>query len=166
MSETETLEQTEEQAEETPETEEESSVEESSEQVEGQEDKPASESQETEEKPESKVEVIHTSQETIDPAPPKEINLPDTPEFNRILKLQVPIIVRLAEKTMTTGEIMDISPGTIIEFDKIVDEELDLMLNNKCIGVGQAVKISENFGLKITNIASLEKVINAMATGN
>ena len=98
----------------------------------------------------------------VEAAPPKEINLPDTPEIRRILQVQVPIIVRLADKIMPLGEIMQLQPGAIIEFSKVIGEDLDLMINNKCIGGGQAVKVGEKFGLKVTKITTLDKMILAM----
>ena len=90
------------------------------------------------------------------PAPP-----PD-PALARILKLEVPVIVLLAENQMPLSEIMNLSTGAIIEFDKSFDSELDLMANNMCIGRGVAVKVSENFGLRITHIGSLRDRIQAL----
>ena len=80
----------------------------------------------------------------------------------RILGLEVPVIVRLAETTMALSEIVGLSTGAIIEFDKLVDSHLDLMINNKCIGHGQAVKVGENFGLRVTDVGSVCDRIKAM----
>jgi flagellar motor switch protein FliN len=114
-----------------------------------------------EEKPE-KVKVFEMGPKLVEAAPPKEIDLPDTPEIRRILQLYVPIIVRLAGKIMPLGEIMQLQPGAIIEFSKVIGEDLDLMINNKCIGGGQAVKVGEKFGLKVTQIATIDKMILAL----
>jgi flagellar motor switch protein FliN/FliY len=73
------------------------------------------------------------------------------------------MIVRLAHKIMPLGEILQLAPGAIIEFSKSVGEDLDLMINNKCIGTGQAVKVGEKFGMKVTNVTTLEQMIRAMA---
>ncbi len=116
-----------------------------------------------ESKPKStKYKTIKAEPEKVEPAPPKELDIPDVPEIQRILRLEVPIIVRLAEKMMKVSEILDMNPGMIIEFDKTVDEPLDLMINNKCIGEGQTVKVGENFGLKVTKIIPLGQIIQAM----
>ncbi len=111
----------------------------------------------------SSSQKIRSEPEKIDPVPlDEDRKLPDNPELKRILKLEVPIIVRLAEKTMRLGEVLEFIPGTIIEFEKTVDEELDLMINNKCIGKGKAAKIGENFGLKVTDIETIERIIKAL----
>lgn len=82
--------------------------------------------------------------------------------IERILKLEVPVIVRLAERVMPLQEVVNLCTGAIIEFDKPSDSELDLMINNKCIGNGQAVKVGENFGLRINHVGSVQERIKAM----
>ena len=101
--------------------------------------------------------------QAAEPVTQKAINLPDTPEMRRIRKVEVPIIVRLASRIMPLGEIIQLSPGAIIEFNKMVGESLDLMINNKCIGAGQTVKIGEKFGLKIQSLTTIDQMIKAMA---
>ncbi|GMU20290.1 MAG: hypothetical protein AMXMBFR13_03870 [Phycisphaerae bacterium] len=81
---------------------------------------------------------------------------------SRILNLEVPVIVQLAERTMPMADIMNLTTGAIIEFDKSADDDLDLMINNKCIGRGNAVKVGENFGLRINTIGSVRSRIKAM----
>lgn len=85
-----------------------------------------------------------------------------SPELKRILQIEVPIIVRLAEKKLALEEVLQLSPGGIVEFEKTVEEDLDLMINNKCIGTGVAVKVGENFGLRITRVGSVDETIKAM----
>ncbi|MBX3364115.1 MAG: FliM/FliN family flagellar motor switch protein [Phycisphaeraceae bacterium] len=65
-------------------------------------------------------------------------------------KLEVPLIVRLGQRQMTVGDVVGLAPGVIIELPKNADEELDLLVNDKQIGYGRAVKVGENFGIRIT----------------
>jgi len=80
----------------------------------------------------------------------------------RLLKIELPVIVHLAENRMPLSEIMRLSTGAIIEFEKGFDSELDLRVNNMCIGQGEAVKVGENFGLRITRIGSVRDRIQAL----
>jgi flagellar motor switch protein FliN/FliY len=115
------------------------------------------------EKTKDSYEVVHDEPEMVQAAPERLIDFPKTAEIQRILKLQVPIIVRLAEKIMPMGEVMKLAPGAIVEFSKSVSEPLELMINNKCIGTGQAVKVGEKFGLRVMNLSTISQVIKAMA---
>lgn len=98
-------------------------------------------------------------------APPLASHAPARPigsHVRRILKLKVPVIVRLARRNMLVSSIMKMGPGTILEFDRTVDEELDLMINNCKIGAGVAVKVNEHFGIRITNIDTVEERIDSL----
>jgi flagellar motor switch protein FliN/FliY len=87
---------------------------------------------------------------------------PSTNELQRILRMQVPVIVKLAERKLTLAEVMRLGPGAIIEFVKSNEEPLELLINNKPIAVGDAVKVGENFGLKINQIGDVKEVIRSM----
>jgi flagellar motor switch protein FliN len=80
-----------------------------------------------------------------------------------VLRLEVPVIVRLGERTLTLGEVLDLAPGAIIELPKNVEDELDLLVNNKQVGTGVAVKVGENFGLRITYLGDVRERIAALA---
>ena len=83
-------------------------------------------------------------------------------ELQRILKLEVPVIVKLAERKLLLSEVMRLGVGAIIEFVKSNDEPLQLLINNKPIGVGEAVKVGENFGLRITQIGDIKQIIQSL----
>ncbi|MCA9251396.1 MAG: FliM/FliN family flagellar motor C-terminal domain-containing protein [Phycisphaerae bacterium] len=87
-----------------------------------------------------------------------------SPELRKLFHLQVPIIVHLAERTMPMREVLELGAGSIIEFSRSSDAELDLVVGNRHIGKGQAVKVGENFGLRITEIGPLEARIRAMGS--
>src|ERR1700722_7905675 len=84
-------------------------------------------------------------------------------ELKRILQLEVPVIVKLAERKLALSEVMRLGVGAIIEFFKSNDEPLELLINNKAIGVGEAVKVGENFGLRIKQIGDIKQVISSLA---
>jgi len=78
--------------------------------------------------------------------------------------LQVPVIVKLAERKLSVSEVMRLGAGAIIEFFKPSDQPLELLINNKTIASGEAVKVGENFGLRITQIADVKQVIQSLGS--
>lgn len=96
------------------------------------------------------------------PAAPDAQQQPQGP-LDRVLKLKVPVIVRLAERKMRLSEILGISAGAIIEFETAFDAALDLLVNNKQVGQGQAVKVGEKFGLRVLTIGSVRDKVDALA---
>src|SRR5213596_3134684 len=99
------------------------------------------------------------------PNPPITPSAPSNAELDRILRLGVPIIVKLADRKLTLQEVMRFGPGAIIEFVKASDEPLELLINNKTIAIGETVKVGENFGLKITQIGDVAQVIKSLGGG-
>ncbi len=79
-----------------------------------------------------------------------------------ILKLEVPLIVQIARHTMSLEEVMSMTPGAIIELPKSADDDLEILVNNKEVGTGKAVKVGENIGVRVTSIGGLEQRITAM----
>ncbi|HUB25144.1 MAG TPA: FliM/FliN family flagellar motor C-terminal domain-containing protein [Tepidisphaeraceae bacterium] len=88
--------------------------------------------------------------------------VPHETEIERILHLSVPVIVKLAERKLNVNEVMRLGTGAIIEFSKSSDEPLELMVNNKVVGLGEAVKVGENFGLRLTHVGDVKHIIEAM----
>src|ERR1700744_1506686 len=83
-------------------------------------------------------------------------------ELKRIMTLEVPVIVKLAERKLAMSEVLRLGVGSIIEFEKSNDEPLQLMINNKTIAIGEAVKVGENFGLRIRQIGSQKQLVAAL----
>jgi len=79
-----------------------------------------------------------------------------------ILKLRVPLIVRIGHRRMPLDDVLSLGPGAIIELSKLADDPLDLLVNNKEVGQGNAVKIGENFGIRVTAIGDAYQRLVAM----
>jgi len=71
------------------------------------------------------------------------------PYARSLLKIRVPVAVRLASKRQTIRQILQLSPGTIINFDKSCDQMLELSAGGCTIATGEAVKVGDKFGLRI-----------------
>ena len=82
-----------------------------------------------------------------------------------ILKLTVPVIVTVGETHLSFDDVLSLGPGAIVELDCSAENELDLMVNNKAIAKGVAVKVGENFGIRISTIGSPQERIAAMEGG-
>jgi len=88
----------------------------------------------------------------------KVINAKDLPSYTRtLLRITVPVVVTLARKRQSLSRILELSPGSIIQFDKPCEEMLDLMIGNRPVAVGEAVKVGDKFGLRVTSISSPEE---------
>lgn len=84
------------------------------------------------------------------------------PAMQRLFKVRVAVRVRLAERRMTVGDILQLSNGAILEFETPVQSPLKLLVNNKCVGTGDAVKVGENFGLRVRYVGDAAERLATM----
>ncbi len=86
--------------------------------------------------------------------------------LDRVLKLEVPIVVLIGQRKSTVAEALQLAPGMIIELPKNAEDELELLVNNKTIATGTAVKVGENFGIKLAFVGDLKQRVLAMGPDN
>lgn len=79
---------------------------------------------------------------------------PITQQENIDLIMDVPLEVtaELGRTSKSIKEILEFSPGTIIELDRIAGEPIDVLVNGKLVAKGEVVVIEESFGIRVTEI--------------
>lgn len=78
-------------------------------------------------------------------------------------RINVPIIVTLAQKRITIEEILkQLSVGSIIEFNVAFDSYLDLQIGDKKIGEGEVVTVNDVYGLQIKSILSARETLETL----
>ncbi|HEX7065301.1 MAG TPA: flagellar motor switch phosphatase FliY [Bacillales bacterium] len=74
--------------------------------------------------------------------------------LNMLFDIPLQVTVELGRTQRTVKDILRLSPGSVIELDKLAGEPVDIYVNNKMIAKGEVVVIDENFGVRVTEIAS------------
>lgn len=69
-----------------------------------------------------------------------------------IMDVPLEVTVELGRTNKTIREILDFSPGTIIELNKLAGEAIDVLVNGKYVAKGEVVVIEDSFGIRITEI--------------
>lgn len=78
---------------------------------------------------------------------------PYQPEnIDLIMDVPLEVTVELGRTHKSIQDILDFSPGTIIELNKIAGEPIDVLVNGKYVAKGEVVVIEESFGIRITEI--------------
>jgi len=83
-----------------------------------------------------------------------EMNNPLLKTENIDLLLDVPLEVtaELGRTSKSIKEILEFSPGTIIELNRLAGEPIDVLVNGKYVAKGEVVVIEETFGIKVTEV--------------
>jgi flagellar motor switch protein FliN/FliY len=98
---------------------------------------------------------------------PAAEELPELPEgikprnLDLILDVPLKVSVVLGKTKKPIKEVLNFTPGSIVELEKLAEEPVDILVNGTPIARGEVVVISENFGVKITSIESpVERITN------
>lgn len=69
-----------------------------------------------------------------------------------IMDVPLEVTVELGRTSKSIKEILDFTPGTIIELNRIAGEPIDVLVNGKFVAKGEVVIIEESYGIRITEI--------------
>lgn len=86
---------------------------------------------------------------------PKNIDL--------ILDVPLELSVELGRTKKNIRDILALTKGSLIELNKLAEEPVDIYINGKRIAYGEVVVVDENFGVKITEIASGEDRVKSLS---
>jgi flagellar motor switch protein FliN/FliY len=70
----------------------------------------------------------------------------------KIEDIKVLLSVVLGTKLTSVADVASISPGSIVQLDKMAGEPVDLYAAGEPIAKGEVVVIDENFGIRITHL--------------
>ena len=80
-----------------------------------------------------------------------------------LMDVTIPVLVELGKTDMVMRDVLALTPGAIIELDSLAGEPVRIAVRGKIIAYGEVVVVDENFGVKITKIASPQDRIKNMA---
>lgn len=69
-----------------------------------------------------------------------------------IMDVPLQVTVELGKTRRSIKEILEFSPGTVIELDKVAGEPVDVLVNGKYVAKGEVVVLEESFAVRITEI--------------
>ncbi|PSR23369.1 MAG: flagellar motor switch protein FliN [Sulfobacillus acidophilus] len=91
-----------------------------------------------------KVEFVELDEAATHPSVPESV------EFVWDVPMTVEAILGTTE--LTVKEVLEITPGSLVELERAYGEPVDIFLNGRLVARGDVVIIGDNFGVKITEI--------------
>lgn len=80
-----------------------------------------------------------------------------------LMDVELPITVRIGTTEMKLIDIMRLGLGSIIELEKMVDDPVEILANDKLVAKGEVVICDGNYAVKITEVQSREERIRSLA---
>ena len=85
------------------------------------------------------------------------------PNFELMAEVQLEVAVELGRRSIPLAELLKLTTGSVIELEKLVGEPLEVYANGRLIAEGEAVVIDEQFGIRITRLASVKQRARAFS---
>ncbi|MCP5051067.1 MAG: flagellar motor switch protein FliN [bacterium] len=83
--------------------------------------------------------------------------------IDMLLDVELPITVRIGSTEMRLIDIMRLGLGSIIELEKLVDDPVEVLVNQKLVARGEVVVCDSNFAVRITEVQSRADRIRSLA---
>ncbi len=77
---------------------------------------------------------------------------PLDPKMELLYDLQLPVSIELGRTNMLIRDILRLGRGSVVEFDKLVSEPVDVLINGKKVAEGEVVVVDKHFGIRITTL--------------
>ncbi len=75
-----------------------------------------------------------------------------------LMDVPLEVTVELGRTSKSIREILDFTPGTIIELNRLAGEPIDVLVNGKFVAKGEVVVMEEAFGIRVTEITKQKQV--------
>jgi flagellar motor switch protein FliN len=74
-----------------------------------------------------------------------------------LLGVNLQVAVEIGRTTLAIRDVLALTPGSIVELDKLAGEKVDVLINGRPIAQGEVVVVDENFGVRITDVVSRQQ---------
>ncbi len=88
---------------------------------------------------------------------------PGGSDISLLLDVPLQVTVELGRTQLRIRDVLELVPGSIVELDKLAGGPVDVLVNGKQIARGEVVVIDEEFGVRITDVASQAKRLRGLA---
>ncbi len=89
---------------------------------------------------------------------PDSLDFSQLPGYSRsLLRVVLPVRVVLASKKEQLENVIELAAGSIIHFDKACDEMLHLQIDDHKVAVGEAIKVGDKFGFRVSHMVLPEE---------
>jgi flagellar motor switch protein FliN/FliY len=74
------------------------------------------------------------------------------PNLAVLLDIPIQVTVELGGCSLPMKEILQLTPGSVVQLDKVANAPVDLYVNDKLFARGEVVAVEDHYGIKVTEI--------------
>lgn len=84
------------------------------------------------------------------------------PKLEALLDLQLPVAIELGRTNLSLRDILALQRGSVIEFEKLASEPVDILINGKKMAEGEVVVIEKHFGIRVTSLVDASERVKGL----
>lgn len=77
-----------------------------------------------------------------------------SPSVVRLMEVPLTVTIELGRTRMILQDVMELGEQSLVELEKSVGEPVDVRVNGRLFARGEVVTVSENFGVRITELVA------------
>ena len=81
----------------------------------------------------------------------------DARGLDQILDVNCSVTAELGRLQVSIGEVLKLSPGSVLELDRLVSEPVDLVIQGVKFARGEVVVVDDHFAIRIKEILDTKK---------
>jgi flagellar motor switch protein FliN/FliY len=78
-------------------------------------------------------------------------------DLEAVFDVPVQVSAVLGRARMDVGDLLNLTPGTVLELDRRVGEAIDIYVNNRLVARGEVVLVEEKLGVTMTEIIKADR---------
>ena len=72
--------------------------------------------------------------------------------LDALLDVSMPVVIEIGRAQMTVQEVLQLSPGSVVQLDRSVGEPVDIYVSDRRLAQGEIVVVGDHFGVRITRV--------------
>jgi flagellar motor switch protein FliN/FliY len=112
---------------------------------------------------ELRAEKVEAAKAAVDSSTPTPDSIPNSGSdsgpaigaLDRLMDVQLAVTMRFGARQLLLREVLELSPGAVVELDRRIQEPVDLLLDGRLLARGEVVVIDGNYGLRVTDVSPL-----------
>jgi flagellar motor switch protein FliN/FliY len=89
---------------------------------------------------------------------------PGDMSLDLIMDVAVNVALEVGRTNISVRELLQLTPGTIVELDRLAGEPLDVLVNGIKVARGEVVVVNDKFGIRVTDVVpAAERIAHSQA---
>lgn len=83
---------------------------------------------------------------------PIPLQLSHSLSLHELDQLPIPVSFEVGRRTLDLHTLSTLQPGSLLDLDSALDGEVRILANQRCLGIGELVRLQDRLGVRVTRL--------------